>query len=121
MERKWRHITKKEAIAMQRFIRHFALSLILAVFLIGCATVHSPVSGFLFTNVDAPVAATSNPSYTKVGSATCFSFLGIIAAGSCSIETATTKGKILKIHHVDAESFSLLGIFATYKVKVYGE
>lgn len=106
---------------MQRFIRHSALSLILVVFLMGCATVHSPVSGFLFTNVDAPVAATSNPSYTKVGTATCFSFLGLIAAGSCSIETAATKGKILKIHHVDAESFSLLGIFATYKVKVYGE
>ena len=106
---------------MQKLIRHIALSLILVVFLIGCASVHSPVSGFLFTNVDAPVAATSNPSYSKVGSASCFSFLGIIAAGSCSIETAITNGKIIKIHHIDAESFSLLGIFATYKVKVYGE
>ncbi len=106
---------------MQKLIRYFALSLIMVAFLMGCASVHSPVSGILFTNVDAPVAATSNPSYTKVGTATCFSFLGLIAAGSCSIETAITNGKITKIHHIDSESFSLLGIFATYKVKVYGE
>ena len=78
---------------MQKLIRYFALSLIMVAFLMGCASVHSPVSGILFTNVDAPVAATSNPSYTKVGTATCFSFLGLIAAGSCSIETAITNGK----------------------------
>ncbi|MBM3236358.1 hypothetical protein FJZ31_08675 [Candidatus Poribacteria bacterium] len=81
----------------------------------------SPVTGFWYTEVKGPVTATANPTYSKVGSAFCTSLLGLIATGDASIETAAKNGGITKIHHVDYESKSILGLFATYTVIVYGE
>lgn len=93
----------------------------LSLFLFGCAIATTPVSGFLFTDVQAPLTATSNPSYSKVGKATCSSILGWIALGDCSIETAAKNAKITKIHHVDYKTQNFLGIYATFTVYVYGE
>ncbi|MCX7726803.1 MAG: TRL-like family protein [Chitinispirillaceae bacterium] len=95
----------------------------LTALLTGCgsAMAISPVTGFLYTDVKAPVAATSAETSSKVGTATCSSILGFIAVGDASIETAAKNAGITKIHHVDYKSFSVLGIYASYTVYVYGE
>ncbi len=94
-----------------------------ATFLSGCAAVSSPVSnGLLFTNVKGPVAVTGDSNiYSKVGTSSCITVLGIVATGDASIETAMKNGGISKIHHVDHKSTSILCIYAKYVTIVYGE
>ncbi len=86
-----------------------------------CATVRAPLSGVIYTNVHAPIAATSNANATKTGTAKAKSILGIVATGDASINTAARNGGITKIHHVDEHSYNVLGILARYEVTVYGE
>jgi hypothetical protein len=86
-----------------------------------CATVKSPLTGVWYTDVKAPVTATSNSNSTKVGTSEATSILGIIATGDASIDAAAKSAGITKIHHVDEHSTSILGFFAKYKVYVYGE
>lgn len=104
--------------------KFFALLFFGSIFLLsGCAMMMSsaPVSGALFTDVRAPITATPGPSYSKVGQASATSILGIIATGDASIEAAMRNGDITKIHHVDYKINSVLGLFATYTIYVYGE
>jgi hypothetical protein len=99
-----------------------APALLLAVILTGCGAIAaSPVTGFWYTEVKGPGMATSNASYSKVGTATCTSLLGLVARGDASIDTAAKSAGITKIHHVDYESKSILGLFAEFTVIVYGE
>lgn len=86
-----------------------------------CATVKSPLTGIWYTDVKAPLIATSNSNSTKVGSAEATSILGLVATGDASIDAAAKSAGITKIHHVDEQSTSILGFFAKYKVYVYGE
>jgi hypothetical protein len=92
-----------------------------AVALSGCAMTSSPVSGLIYTDVQYGTSATSNEGSSKVGEASAKSILGIIATGDASIDAAAKNGGITKIHHVDVKASSVLGIFATYTVVVYGE
>lgn len=88
----------------------------------GCfAHVDAPVTGFLFTNTESPISATSGPRGSKHGTASSASILGLIAMGESSIQSAADRAKIKTISHVDAESYSLLGLYASYTVHVYGE
>jgi hypothetical protein len=87
----------------------------------GCAMVGAPVNGFIYTDLNAPFAATSNAASTKTGTAECSSILGLVATGDCSIAAAARNGQITKIHHVDHDAFSVLGIYAKFTTKVYGE
>ncbi len=89
--------------------------------LTSCAMVQSPVNGSMMTNVKAPLAVTGNSGSSKVGTGEVKSILGIIASGDASIQKAAKEAGITKIHHVDYEAKSLLGITASYKVFVYGE
>lgn len=90
------------------------------VFVVGCATPY-PMGNF-FTNLKLPVDATSKATnYTKVGTAECVSYLGLIATGDCSINTAMKNGGIKQIHHVDWEVENILGVVGKYKLTVYGE
>jgi hypothetical protein len=98
----------------------FALILI-AGFMSSCAFVSAPLLGGLYTDVKAPLAVTSNAGSTKVGTAKAQSILGIVATGDASIEAASRSAGITKIHHVDYQATSILGIVATYTVYVYGE
>jgi len=93
----------------------------LALFFSSCAIVSSPVTGFVYTDVKSPVAVTDNENSTKVGSAEATSILGIVATGDASVEAAAKSAGITKIHHVDAHSTGVLGIFAKYTIYVYGE
>ena len=95
--------------------------LTVTLFLGGCASAVSPVTGFWYTNVDGPIAATSAPDEaTRVGRASTRSVLGIIATGDASIQRAARDGGISEIHHVDFESRSYFGVLAEFTVVVYG-
>jgi len=93
------------------------------VVLTGCAAISSsaPVQGGLYTNVKTPVTATSYSSYSKVGTASCVSILGIVGYGDASIEAAIEDGQISFIHHVDSQSINYLGLYTKYTVYVYGD
>lgn len=90
-------------------------------FLAGCAIVKSPLTGFIYSDVKAPFAVTSNTGADKVGSAEATSILGIVAMGDASIDAAAKSAGITRIHHVDEHVSGILGIYAKYKVVVYGE
>lgn len=94
---------------------------VLAIAVSSCALAPSPVLGTVYTDVKAPLAATSNPTGSKVGTAEATSILGIAATGDASIEAAAKKAGITRISHVDYQSYSVLGIFAKFTVYVYGE
>lgn len=97
----------------------FAIAVFLGVS--GCAHVDAPVTGFLFTNTESPITVTSAQRGTKHGKASSASILGIIAMGESSIQAAADRAKIKTISHVDVASYSILGIYASYTVHVYGE
>ena len=86
----------------------------------GCAFVKSPVLGVLYTGAKAPVLVGPGKKSSKTGKACASSILGLIATGDASIGAATAQGKIRRIHHVDSEAFSILGLYATYCTVVKG-
>lgn len=98
-----------------------AMVLVVCFFVTGCAYAVSPVLGGWYTDVKAPMGATSNEGSSKMGEGTATSILGIIATGDASIATAAKNAGIKKIHHVDYQTMSILGIYAKFTVKVYGE
>jgi hypothetical protein len=103
-------------------MKKILIIVVAALFLSSCAYVtRSPVIGSIYTDVKSPLTATSNANSSKVGTAEATSILGIVATGDASIQTAAKSAGITKIHHVDEESMSILGLFAKYKIFVYGE
>jgi len=98
------------------------VAVFISVALTGCSMVTSPVgNGALFTNISAPVGVTNNVGSSKVGTGSCISVLGFVAVGDASIDSAAKSARITKIHHVDYDGFSVLGVYSSYTVKVYGE
>ncbi len=101
------------------------LSLVTAVVVFaGC---HTPLRGVVW----APIVKTESPlllgdtdvGTENVGEATWEGIL-FLAKGDASITTAMkngSKGPITRIHHVDLETLSVLGIYTEETVKVYGE
>jgi len=99
-----------------------ALSLVAAVLLSGCAFPVSPVGiGFIYTDVKAPINASSAPKGGKRGESESINVLGLVASGDSSIDAAAAKAGITKISHVDFNSWSILGIFSKFTTIVYGE
>lgn len=94
---------------------------VFATLWIGCAYAVAPVTGFVYSDVKAPLTVTSNTGYSKVGTAECSSLLGWVASGDASIEAAMKNGGITKVHHVDYHSTSVLGVYSKFIVTVYGE
>jgi TRL (tRNA-associated locus)-like protein len=69
-----------------------------------------------------PVAATSNPVGSKVGTASGTGFLGVLFFGAdASIQTAAKNAGITKISTVDLKRSDILGIITTYETIVTGE
>ena len=105
-----------------RKIKLLTLAAAAAFMLSGCAfTPRAPLYGFLYTGMQAPVTATGNSNSSKVGTAQATSILGWVATGDASIQAAAKSAGITKIHHVDEQHTSIIGIYATYKIFVYGE
>lgn len=97
------------------------LVLVATVALTGCVMVSSPVYGGLFTQTKGPVTGVDNSvGQIKVGKAEAQGII-IVGTGDASIKTAMENGDITKIHHVDHESFSVLGVYSRYTTIVYGE
>jgi len=100
------------------------VTLLIAPLVGGCAaTARSPVTGGLYTEVNAPVTATSNVAEGEynVGRASATSVLGLVATGDASIQAAMEDGGISEIYYVDYKTRSILGLYAEYTVVVYGQ
>jgi hypothetical protein len=106
---------------MRKNLKWLVAVVLMAAFLGGCAYAVAPVSGGLYTGVRGPWTATGQGTALQVGTASCYSLLGMVAVGDASIEAAAKSGNITKIHHVDHETVSLLGIYAKFTTYVYGE
>ena len=87
--------------------------------LTGCAT-SQPV-GAIFTDINAPVTATSHPEANKTGTPTGMSYVAMVALGDCSVDAAKKNGNISRVSHVDQKSNNILGLIGTYTVTVKGE
>ncbi len=88
----------------------------------GCAS--SIPMGAFYTDVQLPVAASESNldlSKMKVGTATCKSYVGVVAIGDATVSTAQKNGGIKKIHAVDWKAKSILGLVGEYTTIVYGE
>jgi len=89
------------------------LSLAMAVFFaVGCVAPYGvPNYGGLVTaNVKGPVAGVdNNVSPSKMGEAKATGII-FFSQGDASISAAMRAGGITKVHHVDCEAFSVLGL-----------
>jgi hypothetical protein len=95
-----------------------ALALVVSV---GCVV---PRNGAVF----APVMMVKSPlavgdttvGMSKMGEAMAEGII-VVSRGDASISAAMKNGGITKIHHVDSEEFSVLGLYCTETTRVYGE
>lgn len=92
-----------------------------AATLSGCAAVHNPVRGVVYSDVNYPITATGSEVGSKTGEATATSILGIIATGDASVAAAAKAGGITKIKTVDVKATNILTFYAKYTVVVTGE
>ena len=104
------------------------LALLAVITLAGCAGMgtaaqHTP--GFLFSEAKVPAwdltVQTSTDASTRSGSAVCKSILGLVAMGDCSIEAAKKAGGITKVNNAEFELKNILGVYAEYTTRVYGQ
>ncbi|MDE7304853.1 MAG: TRL-like family protein [Alistipes sp.] len=86
-----------------------------------CGVVKAPLSGALYTDVKDGMAVTANAGSSKVGTAKAAGYLGLVALGDASIQAAAKEAGITRIHHVDYQSKSYLGVYNVYTIVVYGE
>ncbi len=88
----------------------------------GCAArAVAPVTGYVYSDMQFGFTATNNEGASKVGIASSESYFGLIAVGDAGIEAAMKNVGITKIQHLDFHTYSVLGIYAKFMVKVYGE
>jgi len=79
------------------------------------------VGGLVTMNVRGPVAGVDNSvAMDKIGTAESQGIL-FFTQGDASIKAAMEQAGITKVHHVDSESFGVLGVYSVYKTIVYGE
>ncbi len=105
-----------------RMVICFAMMAVL-VGLVGCTVMpmNAPVAAVLTIDVKGPIAVgDTNAQATKVGRAKAQGIL-IVAYGDASISAAAKSVGITRIHHVDTEVLSILGIYARSETIVYGE
>ena len=91
--------------------------------LAGCTAIPmgAPNAAFVTMDVGGPVAVGDpGAACSKMGTAESQAIL-VVAWGDASIQAAADAAGIKKIHHVDCEVFSILGIYSKYTTKVYGE
>lgn len=78
--------------------------------------------GLSACSITVPVAATSNPIGSKVGTASGTVFLQVLAFGvDASIRTAAKNGGITKVSTVDLKKSDILGLVQTYECIVTGD
>ena len=77
---------------MKKFL--FAALAVAALSLTGC--VKSPVSGFAYTDIKDGMAVTGNAGSSKVGTAEVKGYVGLVALGDASIQTAAREAGITR-------------------------
>lgn len=89
--------------------------------LTGCAMAQSPVTGFVYSDVQSPGFATEAYGGVARGEACATSILGIYASGDASIDAAKKNGEIAQVVAVDHSAKSIIGFWAKYCTIVYGK
>lgn len=87
----------------------------------GCAVVSSPSIGFLYTNVQGPIAVGKGTGSSKTGEACANNFLGLISVGDASIDAAKKAGNIHEVATVDHSSKIVFFVYGQYCTVVKGE
>ena len=99
-----------------------------AMMLAGC--VKSPLVGGIYTDVKDGLAVTGNAGSSKVGTAEAKGYVGVVvrhvlrgvvALGDASIQAAAREAGITRIHHVDYQAKSYVGVYTIYTIIVYGD
>ncbi len=76
--------------------------------------------GFVYQNTNQTLLGSSNIAPSKVGTATCHQYFGVVAIGNCSIKKAMANGRINNLAFVDQKIFNILG-WAKIETKAYGQ
>jgi len=82
---------------------------------------HGPVKAHLFTSTTSTISDVDNGVQALKPGVSQATGILFFATGDASVGAAMDEGGITKVHHVDAEVFSVLGLYATHKTIVYGE
>ncbi len=105
---------------MKKFL---TLALLACAFCFAAQSVKAeePFGYALFGEYTAPADFTipGAKKSSKVGEATCKSVF-FVKIGDCSITQAMANGKMTAVNYADWDKFSVLGIYNTKTLKVYG-
>ncbi len=103
-------------------LRNVLLVFAIVAFMSGCAAqAATPVTGFLYSDVQAPVDVEGDAEPVREGESCATSILGLIATGDASIHAAMAEGGISRVATVDYASSGILGIYAEFCTVVRGE
>lgn len=95
--------------------------LFIVMLMSSCAVGKAPIAGMAYTDIKDGLAVTSNVGSSKVGTSRAVGYVGLVATGDASIETAAKDAGITRIQHVDYHTTSILGLYTTYTTIVYGQ
>ncbi|TAL70506.1 MAG: hypothetical protein EPN82_02530 [Bacteroidetes bacterium] len=105
-------------------LKFYTLLLVLVIFISSCA---SPGYGTLITASKSPgnyivnIPQNNEVKFRKEGSGSVVTILWLFSFGDASISSAMEDGNIVKLHHVDNQVISILGLVHVYTIRVYGE
>lgn len=80
-----------------------------------------PPSGFIYSNVEAPISLGGSDSGTRRGEASASALLGMIAWGDASSATAMKEGGITTLKRLDYEFFNFLGLYQSFTTVAHGD
>jgi hypothetical protein len=108
---------------MKKITGHLLVSTFVILLLSGCAA--NPFFGLGVTKVNTPTLGLTTSidanGFSKHGEASCSNYLGLVAVGDASLDTAMKNGGITKVHHVDCRYQVILGLYSKFTLVVYGE
>jgi uncharacterized lipoprotein YajG len=93
----------------------------------GCAMMTpGPQMGLIITDIKVPMTnvayyGATSPTYSKMGEASCTTFLGLFSAGNAGIYEAMKNGGIVTVNHISYRYNSFLFLITKYTTVVYGE
>lgn len=76
--------------------------------------------GLIYQDSTHPLLGSGSVSTTKVGTAMCKQYFGIVSLGDCSIKAAMDNGKIRSLSHADQYVKNILG-FKRIETRAYGQ
>ena len=107
---------------MKKLTKVFVYTAAVAASLLMTACATSYPFGTLYTGIDLPVAVgNSDLQWSKKGTASCYSVLGLIASGDASINAACKQNGITKVSWVTYSVKNILGAYGIYTTTVYGD